>query len=96
MRPVETVHREDLEPFVSTFIQVGIFGRDDEDHPPWLDKKLVKTSLCPDQTHLRIYFDLQTFVAIPLMSEVERDADQWCAYDQESGLRYVIKRRNTE
>ncbi|MFC7060981.1 hypothetical protein [Halobacillus seohaensis] len=89
-----TVNIEDLNPYLSTDIQVGIFGNDDEDHPPWLQKTLVKTCFCPDHTHLRIHFDEQTFIAIPLTSKVNRDQNEWSAYDQSSGLNYVIKRRN--
>ncbi|UOR10846.1 hypothetical protein [Halobacillus amylolyticus] len=87
-----SVDREDLGPYLSTFVQVGIFGNEREDQPPWLEKKLVKTELCPDHTHLRIFFDPQTFVAIPLTSAVTQSQDEWCAYDHTSGLSYVIKR----
>jgi hypothetical protein len=86
-----TVNSKDLQPFIESTVQVRIHGREDEDQAPWVRRKISKVTLCPDETHLRIYFDKYFFFAVPLSCSVVLDEQEWSAYDQTVGLYYVIR-----
>ncbi|MFD1037757.1 hypothetical protein ACFQ3N_04945 [Virgibacillus byunsanensis] len=88
---METVKAEDLNGLISSSVEVCIHGREDEDKAPWIKRKLNKVELCPDQTHLRIYFDKHFFIAVPLTSSVEKKENEWTAYDEKAKLYYVIR-----
>jgi hypothetical protein len=89
---VVNVNIKDLENYISRPVKVCIHGELNEDIAPPVNKTIYKLSLCPDQTHLRIYFDPISFFAVPLGSTVKIEEKQWSAYDKDCGLYYVIKR----
>ena len=89
---VEQIKIEDLQSFCLEKVQVAILDKDGEDQAPFVSKTIQKLELCPDNTHLRIYFDRQTFFAIPMTSTVSRNEDEWSAYDGQSGLQYVVRK----
>lgn len=90
---MELIKKEDLDGFVLQNVQVAILDEEGNDKAPFVHKKIIKTGLCPDGTHLRIYFDRMNFFAVPLTSSVEASDSRWAAFDQEAGLKYVIKKR---
>ncbi|WP_173917474.1 hypothetical protein [Halobacillus sp. Marseille-Q1614] len=91
-----SVRVEELIEFVSETVQVCIHGWEGEDRAPWADKYIAKVERCPDATHVRVYFDDFYFLAVPLNSEVERAAGEWSAFDQRTGLSYVIRYKEKE
>ena len=56
---VEHIKIEDLQSFCLEKVQVAILDQDGEDQAPFVSKTIQKLELCPDNTHLRIYFDRQ-------------------------------------
>lgn len=89
---VELIKINDLQSFVLEKVQIAILDQDGEDQASFVSKTIQKLELCPDNTHLRIYFDRRTFFAIPLTSTVSRNEDEWSAYDGQSGLQYVVRK----
>ena len=81
-----------LESFILGDVEVSILDEDGDDKAPFVKKKIIKTELCPDGTHLRIYFDRLQFFAVPLTAEAAISDDIWSAYDQQAGLTYVVKK----
>lgn len=90
---MEPIKKEDLDAFILQNVQVAILDEEGNDKAPFVPKVIQKTGLCPDKTHLRIYFDHLNFFAVPLTSFVEATATEWAAIDQDSGLKYIIKKR---
>jgi len=90
---VEHIKVENLQSFVSEKVMVAILDKDGEEQAPFVPKEIQKLELCPDNTHLRIYFDSRNFFAVPLTSSVSCDETEWTAFDQQSQLQYVIKKR---
>jgi hypothetical protein len=84
---------KDLQSFVSEKVMVAILDKDGEEQAPFVPKEIQKLELCPDHTHLRIYFDSRHFFAVPLTASVMFDENKWTAFDQQSELYYVIKKR---
>jgi hypothetical protein len=84
---------KDLEPFLGGKIEVAIHDAETDTQPPWVEKQIKKLELCPDKTHLRIYFDTYYFFAIPLTSSVSLSDMDWSAYDLNSGLYYLIRKK---
>lgn len=83
---------EDLQSYLFKKVEVAILDKDGEDQAPFVLKTIQKLESCPDNTHLRIYFDQRTFFAIPFTSTVFKNENEWSAYDQESGLQYVVRK----
>ncbi|WP_102275034.1 hypothetical protein [Cytobacillus massiliigabonensis] len=83
---------EKIESFISYRAEVAILDQPGEDQAPFVKKTITKTGLCPDKTHLRIYFDDKYFFAVPLKADVRMSENEWSAYDHEAGLNYVIRR----
>ncbi|WP_232284482.1 hypothetical protein [Bacillus timonensis] len=81
-----------LESFILGNVEVSILDEEGEDRAPFVKKEIVKTELCPDRTHLRIYFNRHQFFAVPLSAEVAISDDIWSAYDKQAGLTYVVKK----
>ncbi|MBT2689298.1 hypothetical protein J7I93_13985 [Bacillus sp. ISL-47] len=90
---MELIKKEDLDAFVLQNVQVAILDEEGNDKAPFVPKIIQKTRLCPDGTHLRIYFDHMNFFAVPLTSSVEASEQEWAAFDKDAGLKYVIKKR---
>ncbi|WP_186576357.1 hypothetical protein [Aquibacillus kalidii] len=88
---MNTVQLTELERFINEPVKVCIHGKEGEEQAPWVEKQVNSLTLCPDKTHLRIYFDSHYFFAVPLTSTVEQDETQWTAYDRAAGLFYAIK-----
>jgi hypothetical protein len=84
---------KDVERFLGENMEVAIHDAESETQPPWIEKQIKKLELCPDGTHLRIYFDKFYFFAIPLTSTVDQSNDKWSAYDENSGLFYSMRRK---
>lgn len=84
---------KDLERFLGEKIEVAIHDAETDTQPPWVEKQIKKLELCPDGSHLRIYFDTFYFFAVPLNSSVSQSDVDWSAYDQESGLYYLIRKK---
>lgn len=84
----------DLEHFVGTNISVSIQDLSEKDKAPFLEKELKKIALCPDRTHIRLFFDQQRFLAIPRNAVVSQIKNEWIAYDSNSQLSYIIRKVN--
>jgi hypothetical protein len=84
---------KELEPFLGEQIEVAIHDAETDTQPPWVEKQIKKLELCPDGTHLRIYFDTYYFFAVPLTSSISQSELDWSAYDLDSGLFYLIRRK---
>jgi hypothetical protein len=83
---------EHLDSFIMKTAEVAILDRPEEDQAPFVKKTIMKTGLCPDKTHLRIYFDDKYFFAVPLTADVVMSDYEWSAFDHDAGLNYVIRR----
>lgn len=82
---------EELQRFVNAPAEVSILDKEGQDQAPFVKKDIKKVVLCPDGTHVRIYFDHLHFFAVPLTSSVIQSENAWKAKDSESGLSYIIK-----
>lgn len=89
---MELTEIKTLESFILGNVEVSILDEDGEDKAPFVKKEIIKTELCPDRTHLRIYFDRLQFFAVPLTAEIAISDGIWSAFDQQAGLTYVIKK----
>jgi hypothetical protein len=85
-------HFKELKEFISQPIQVSIQGEDGEDQGPVVGKNLLKLEPCPDNTHMRIYFDRYYFIAIPYSSEIVWVNNEFQAFDHEGKLYYRIRK----
>ncbi|WP_077213390.1 hypothetical protein [Bacillus dakarensis] len=90
---MELINLQRLSEFIaSAAVEVAIQDEEGDDRAPFIRKEVTKVELCPDHTHVRIYFDQQKFFAVPLGSTVLFEDKQWSAYDQLSNLTYIIRR----
>lgn len=89
---MELTEIKSLESFIFEDVEVAILDENGEDLAPFVKKAVFKTELCPDGTHLRIYFNLKQFFAVPLTAKVNNSDDTWSAFDEQAGLTYVIRR----
>lgn len=92
MAAVELTEINSLESFILGNVEVSILDEDGDDKAPFVKKEIIKTELCPDRTHLRLYFDRLQFFAVPLTAEVAISDDIWSAFDEQAGLTYVVKK----
>ncbi|WP_059106069.1 hypothetical protein [Shouchella shacheensis] len=83
---------QQLERSISSVVQVCIRDEQGEEKAPWVNKKLKKLANCPDNTHLRIWFNDRTFFAVPLSLPVLQEEGKWSAYDRKTGLTYLVRR----
>lgn len=81
-----------IELFISHEVEVAILDEPGEEQAPFVKKIIKNTALCPEGTHLRIYFDDHYFFAVPLTASISMDGIQWTAYDQDANLYYVIRK----
>ncbi|WP_242489103.1 hypothetical protein [Peribacillus sp. TH14] len=63
---MEQINVEDIQPLVSEKARVAIFDDHGQDKAPFVSITIVKVELCPDKTHLRIYFDDINFFGCPI------------------------------
>ncbi len=90
---VQGINMEDLKIFVNQTVELSIQDyAGEEQAAPFIRKSLVKVGLCPDETHVRIYFDDKNFFAIPRTSQVTVSEKEWVAFDEASKLYYVIRK----
>lgn len=89
---MELIKVEDLQSFVSKKVKVSILDTSGEEQAPFLSKTIQKLEICPDNTHLRIYFDRLNFLAVPMTSRVSMNHSVWSACDDQAGLEYVIRK----
>lgn len=89
---VELINLDELNQLMSKPVEVSIQDEEGEICAPFIRKEIMKLEHCPDNTHLRIYFDQHNFFAIPLSSKVQYEGDDWTATDIYSKLKYVIRR----
>ncbi|PLR76856.1 hypothetical protein CU633_13190 [Bacillus sp. V3-13] len=86
------INLEELTRFVSVPVSIGIQDDQGDEKAPFIRKTIQKLEVCPDETHLRMYFDNFYFLAVPLTADVIQTENEWSAFDQESGLYYLLKK----
>lgn len=86
------INLDDVKRFVNSYVQIVIQDQEGGDQAPAVKKAIKKVQLCPDNTHIRFYFDDFYFLAVPLASDVIETDEQWSAYDSQSGLTYKLKK----
>lgn len=89
---MEAISLDHLTRFIGKSVLIAI--HDDQGEPtqaPAVNKWIKKIQLCPDQTHIRFYFDDFYFLAVPLSSRMTETEQEWSAFDEESGLIYTLK-----
>lgn len=79
-----------LQPFIGCPVSISIRDDHGSDQAPAVQKTVKKLQLCPDQTHVRFYFDDFYFLAVPLTSQINQTEKEWSAFDSESGLHYTV------
>lgn len=89
---MEPINLDKLKIFTGTSAEISIYDEQGSDQAPSIKKTIKKIQLCPDQTHIRFYFDDFYFIAVPMASTISETDTEWSAFDQESGLHYTIKR----
>ncbi|MFJ5716156.1 hypothetical protein [Neobacillus sp. NPDC093127] len=89
---MEPIKLEDVKRFVGVPVEIIIHDEDGGDQAPAVKKTVKKVQLCPDNTHIRFYFDDFYFLAVPLYSRVSESDEHWSAFDPESGLTYTVKK----
>lgn len=78
--------------FVGVPVEIAIQDKQGGDQAPTVKKTVKKVQHCPDDTHIRFYFDDFYFLAVPLTSRVQQSESEWTAIDSDSGLLYTIKK----
>lgn len=90
---VQGINLEELKIYVNQTVELSIQDYTGEEQAaPFIRKALVKVGLCPDETHVRIYFDDKNFFAIPGSAQVTVSEKEWVAFDEASKLYYVIRK----
>ncbi|MBM7570959.1 hypothetical protein [Aquibacillus albus] len=82
----------DLKSYKTIPVELCIHGETGEETAPWVKRKIIDITYCPDKTHLRLYFDKHFFIAIPLSSDVQQKRNNWIAFDKQARLYYAIRR----
>ncbi|KMY54267.1 hypothetical protein AC623_10245 [Bacillus sp. FJAT-27231] len=91
---MELINIAELDSYVSIPVQLAIHDENGT-KAPWTKKIIEQVTLCPDGTHLRLYFDQHHFLAIPRMSQVVKDDRLWIAHDEKNKLIYMIRKEET-
>ncbi|MFJ7725048.1 hypothetical protein ACIQXV_02685 [Neobacillus sp. NPDC097160] len=89
---MELIKVEDVKRFIGVPVEIIIHDEEGGDQAPAVMKTVKKVQLCPDNTHIRFYFDDFYFLAVPRASRVTKTEKQWSASDPESGLTYTIRK----
>ena len=85
---------EELDRFLHIPVRIGIQDLEGEERAPFIEQTIFKVGVCPDGTHLRIFFNERNFLAVPLHAEVAKSDNEWSACDIHSGLNYTIRKGN--
>src|SRR5699024_8767293 len=93
---VGTIDMNELQSLLTRQVGVTIYDHTWEDKTPLMTKKIQDVRLCPDETHLRIYFDEQRFFAVPMTASVSSSDREWIAFDEKASLHYVIKKDSSD
>ncbi len=88
---MEPINIDDLQRFVGESVEIAIADKQGGDQAPVVKKTIKKIQSCPDQTHVRFYFDSVYFLAVPVNSSVIESETMFSAADLESGLTYTFK-----
>jgi hypothetical protein len=83
-----------LEPYLQRSVTISIFGEDGEDQAPPVRKILHKIECSPEGTHVELFFDTITFIAIPLRAKITAEEKQVTAFDTVSKLHYRVSSEN--
>ena len=89
---MEPINLNDLQHFVGVPVEIVIQDTMVRDQAPAVQKTVKRIQLCPDETHIRFYFDDFYFLAVPLASQIKEIGTEWSAFDEESGLHYHFKK----
>ncbi|EKN66100.1 hypothetical protein BABA_16857 [Neobacillus bataviensis LMG 21833] len=89
---MELINIEDVKHFANVPVEIIIQDVEGGDQAPAVKKTVKKVQYCPDETHIRFYFDDFNFLAVPRASRVTKTEEQWSASDPESGLTYTVKK----
>jgi hypothetical protein len=87
------LQRRLIDRLIEKLIQISII--DMADHPetektPVIRKVLNRVQACPDNTHVRLFFDQTSFLAIPFSCKSICNDSEFHAFDLEAGLHYHI------
>lgn len=93
---MELIESLELNDFISIPVLLTIQGKEEEDKPAWMEKVVQSVELCPDGTHVRLYFDSLHFIAFPKDSVVSRKENTWSAFDQETFLTYLMEKKGED
>ena len=63
---MEPINIDELQRFVGATVEIAIEDKEGGDQAPVVKKTIKKIQFCPDQTHVRFYFDTIYFFAVPL------------------------------
>lgn len=83
---------ESLNQFIATNVGITIYDDTWTDQSPLRSEKVKKVTYCPNETHIRVYFNERQFFAIPRTAKVTETSASWTAIDEEGGLHYVIQK----
>ena len=89
---MKLINLEEVKKFTGVPVEIVIQDEQGGDQAASVNKTIKKVQYCPDQTHIRFYFDDFYFLAVPLTSKVHESDEWWSAFDADSGLTYKIKR----
>ncbi|MDP4083360.1 MAG: hypothetical protein Q8934_01970 [Bacillota bacterium] len=89
---MEPINLNDLQRFINTPVEIFIQDAEGGDQAPSVKKNIKKIQLCPDETHIRFYFDDFYFLAVPIASDIIETETEWSTIDQDSGLNYHFKK----
>lgn len=87
---------EDVKSLIRENVGVTIYDESWTAQSPLREEKIHHVSLCPNKSHLRIYFNERNFFAIPREAKVKTRDNKWIAYDEKSRLHFVIERGNDD
>ncbi|WNS78417.1 hypothetical protein RRU94_00120 [Domibacillus sp. DTU_2020_1001157_1_SI_ALB_TIR_016] len=88
---MELIKTEELRPYIAVPVQVGVQDASGE-RAPLVSRVIQKAAICPDGTHIRLYFDRRFFLAVPRKSCVTKNEQEWMAFDQETELSYIVRK----
>ncbi|WP_166237775.1 hypothetical protein [Paenibacillus turpanensis] len=88
----EAEWKKSLQPFVGRQVLVSIEGPDGEEKAPAVPKTLARVHPNEEHTHIKWYFDLFTFVAVPMDARTEISENSVKAFDPEANLYYKLVR----
>lgn len=88
---MQLINLETVRDFTSGTVEISIHDKEG-DIAPFVKKQIKSVVSCPDATHVRIYFDSFNFFAIPLTSKFEINSSELTAFDDSTGLCYIIKK----